>query len=427
MPPAGRNSQPNSQDIIANLLSEARHLVSRERTTEDDNLLQIQQVIEAAQWELRRLRLHTELERFRAREEVEMDVRDISMNNVRRGHDIMNDGEGSGHSSPDYESGGIISTMARMGQIIITLPRDSAESEGEATDETVQTNRSTTELDSNLGDATDWTLAGLHEVLQQLPEHGDTWRLAETMAGLPPIQTERSGTDEEALPSDDAVDSGPDLIGRLVRYRNDHNDMVHLTRREVGNTTVESSTTGETPTVPSGRSLVYTDFSRLRREQPYVNFTDSRVGQAASTNTPNPGHNLDQTTRNRDSWVIRLSLDTHGENLLSETDGESSESSEEDFDALTPLPSPPPSPPALSRETTPLSSTGATVGSEIVLEETKNGSAEEEQLSFSKERRAQLMAAMNADIAKHSQEREWAFYREQGYSLLPRIHCPELV
>ena len=37
------------------------------------------------------------------------------------------------------------------------------------------------------------------------------------------------------------------------------------------------------------------------------------------------------------------------------------------------------------------------------------------------------MAEMNVDIARYSQQREWAFYREHGYGVLPRAKPPEPV
>ncbi len=39
--------------------------------------------------------------------------------------------------------------------------------------------------------------------------------------------------------------------------------------------------------------------------------------------------------------------------------------------------------------------------------------------------RSELLAAMNTDIARYSQESEWAFYREHGYGVLPVMNETE--
>ncbi|KAN0115276.1 hypothetical protein V8E51_004820 [Hyaloscypha variabilis] len=420
MPPANRR---NSQDIIADLLSEARHLVSRERTTEEDNLLQLQQVIEAAQRELRRLRLHAEGGRLRVREDVQTDVgENTGMHDFRGRRGETNDTERD--SSPDDGSGGVISAMVRVGQINITHPGENADLGNQTRAEDNQTNGPPTELDLNLGEGTDWMLAGLDEVLQQLPENEARGRLAEPVAGLPLVQTGRAGTDEEAPPNHDTGNSGPNLSSGSVGVPTDQDGIVQLTRREDGNTSIESSAIDGTPGVPSGRSMLYTELSRPGREESFVNFTDA-ARRAAASNAANPGNRLHQMSRGDDTWVIRLPLETERESLSQGAEQESNDSSEEDLDALTPLPSPPPSPPLRSHETASLSSTAATAGSEFLLEEAGNGSKKEEQMCFSKERKAQLMAAMNADIARYSQGREWEYYRQHGYGVLPRIHYPE--
>jgi hypothetical protein len=420
MPPA---NQRNSQDIIADLLSEAHHLVLRERTTEDDNLLQIQQIIEAAQRELRRLRLHTEGGRLRAREEVQTDVgENTGTHDFRRSRGARIDA--GSDSPPDDGSGGVISAMVRAGQINITSPGENAGFGNQTRAEDNQTNVPPTELDLNLAEGTDRMLAGLDEVLQQLPENEARGRLAEPVPGLPLVQTRRAGTDEEAPLNHDTDNSGPNLNGGSVRVPTDQDGTVQLTRREDGNITIESSATDGTLGIPSGRSMLYTEPSRQGREQSFANSTDA-ASRAAVSNAANPGNRLHQMSRGADTWVLRLPLETERESLSPETEQESNGSSEEDLDALTPLPSPPPSPPLRSHETASLSSTAATAGSEFVLEEAENGPKKEEQTCFSKERKAQLMAAMNADIARYSQVREWEFYRQHGYGVLPRIHYPE--
>jgi len=195
----------------------------------------------------------------------------------------------------------------------------------------------------------------------------------------------------------------------------------NLMRREVRNPLTEFPPAERDVVNSPGQPLIYTD---LGRRQSFIDITGRRVRSTTSSNAPNPQDSLNQITRDEDSWVIRPRPSAQEEKVSTRTDGESSDTSEEYFDALTPLPSPPPSPPIPTHERTSVSSTGATIGSEAVLgEATKE--AKKEDVSFSKERRARLLAEMNADIARHSQEREWAFYREQGYSVLPRIHYPE--
>lgn len=66
MPSTSSDERLHSHDIVVDLLSEARHLVVRDRAGEEDNLLQIQQAIEAAQRELRRLHFRSSVEEFRA-------------------------------------------------------------------------------------------------------------------------------------------------------------------------------------------------------------------------------------------------------------------------------------------------------------------------------------------------------------------------
>lgn len=268
----------------------------------------------------------------------------------------------------------MIPATARLRRVVIVIePTDSPESGVAARNENTEPDGARTEVDLNLEDPAEWMLAGLNDVLQQLDEH--------------------------------EVASG----------RGD------LTRREERNSAAEDGVRVISP----GRPLLYTDLSRLQREHSSVNFTDRGVRRATSSNVPNSPQVL--RVRDGDSWVVTPGPDAQGQRLATETDGESSENSEEEIDALTPLPSPPLSPPLLNHERASLSSTGATVESEIVPGERKKEPAKEEDLSFSKERSAKLIAEMNTDIARHSQEREWAFYREQGYGVLPRIHYPEMV
>jgi hypothetical protein len=160
-----------------------------------------------------------------------------------------------------------------------------------------------------------------------------------------------------------------------------------------------------------------------------VDFTDRRLGRATPSSLPDPGNVRDQLPSDGESWVIRPSLSTQEERSATANDEDPSLGSDEDLSGITPLPTPPQSPSAsLRREATSLnSSTGAIVGSEVEGEEAREQLLIEKQSPFTKERRAQLMAEMNVDIARYSQQREWAFYREHGYGVLPRAKSPEPV
>ena len=415
MPSASSTESQNSQGI-ADLLSEARHLITRERTTEDDNLLQIQQVIEAAQRELRRLRIHEEVETLRSRQEPA----EIGVDDTESRSSSTDGGEGS----PDDGSGGIISAMAATGQINIIRPGHDPESGGETRNGAVQPNAPLNELDLYLGHTTAWAMAGLGEVLQQLPGHGDTWGAAEPISGMPLIQRE-SNRSEEGVPNNSTVENGLRSNNDGVRPTDERDFGMEVTRRGVGNTVEDSpSTEGDSVDRP-GNSLIYTDLSRLRREQSFINFTDWRVGRATSSNALDPGNILDRPPGDGDSWAIRPTPATQ-QTAVAGNEEESSEMSEEDLGELTPLPSPPqPAPASQNRETTSLSSTGATAGTGGVPEKVKEKPTKEPRSPFTKETRAGLMAAMSADITRYSQEREWAFYQDNGYCLLPRTNSPE--
>jgi hypothetical protein len=413
MPSASSTESPNSQGI-ADLLSEARHLITRERTTEDDNLLQIQQVIEAAQRELRRLRIHEEVETFRSRQEPA----EIGANDTESRNSSTDSGEGS----PGDGSGGIISAMATTGQINIIRPGRDPESGGETRDGVVQPNTPLTELDLYLGHTTAWAMAGLGEVLQQLPEHGDTWGAAEA-SGMPLIQRE-SNRSEQRVPNDGTIENGLRSNNDGVRPTDERDFGMEVTRREVRNTVEDSPSTEGDSVDRSGNSLIYTDLSRLHREQSFINFTDRRVGRATSSNALDPGNILDRPPGDGDSWAIRSTPATQ-QTAVAENEEESNEMSEEDLGELTPLPTPPqPAPASQNRETASFSSTGATAGTEGVLEKMIEKPTKELESPFTKERRAGLMAAMSADITRYAQEREWAFYQDNGYCLLPRTNSP---
>jgi len=414
MASASSTESPNSQDI-ADLLSEARHLITRERTTDDDNLLQIQQVIEAAQRELRRLRIREEVDTLRSWHEPA----EIGVNDTESRNSSTDGGEGS----PDDGSRGIISAMTTTGQINITRSGHDPESGGETRDGAVQPNAPLTELDLYLGHTTAWAMAGLGEVLQQIPGHGDTWGAAEE-SGMPLIQRE-SNRSEERLPNDGTIENGLRSNNDGVRPTDERDFGTEVRRREVRNTVEDSPSTEGVSVDRSGNSLIYTDLSRLRREQSFTTFTDRRVGRATSSNALDPGNILDGPPGDRDSWVIRPTPASQ-QTAVAENEEESSEMSEEDLGELTPLPSPPqPAPESQNRETASFSSIKATAGTEGVLGKVKEESTRELGSPFTKERRAVLMTAMSADITRYSQEREWAFYQGNGYCLLPRTNSPE--
>jgi hypothetical protein len=152
MPDTGNAVHSDSNDIIADLLSEARHLISRERTTGDDNLLQIQQVIEAAQRELCRLRLREEVERVHFRQEPKSVETIIDVGTSINGeNESRNNSSDGGEGPPDDASEGVISAMATTGQINIIPARQEAESRGEMRAEAIQTDTPLTEIDLYFG------------------------------------------------------------------------------------------------------------------------------------------------------------------------------------------------------------------------------------------------------------------------------------
>lgn len=221
--------------------------------------------------------------------------------------------------------------------------------------------------------------------------------------------------------------NGPSSSIDRARSPDEQEGGAELTRPEDENAHGTAPSTRNAAVDATDRSMVNTDLSRLRREQSFVNFTDRRVGRATSSNLPNPGKILDQMPQDGDTWVIRPRTSIQEERSTTANEGGSRVGSDEDLSEVTPLLSLPGSPPAsLRRETASLSSTGATAG-DSVMEEAKVEPAKPEQSPFTKERRAQLMAVMAADIARYSQEREWEFYREHGYGVLPKVGTPEPV
>jgi hypothetical protein len=191
MPSASGIERPDSFDIITDLLLEARHLISRERMTDDNNLLQIQQIIEAAQRELRRLRLRSEVERlFTVDEAVDIGVDGIESDDSG-GRASRSSSEDAGGLSPEDASGGVISTMARTRQIFITRSGQTQGPDAETRGEAVATNESPTEFDlSSLRDRTDWTPAAQQELRQHTPGHEATGPPAEFSSQVNQIQGE---------------------------------------------------------------------------------------------------------------------------------------------------------------------------------------------------------------------------------------------
>lgn len=102
--------------------------------TDDNNLLQIQQVIEAAQRELRRLCLRSEVDRlFAVHEAIDASVNGIESDDSG-GRESRNSSEDAG-LSPDDASGGVISMMASTRQIFITRSGQSQEPNAETRQE----------------------------------------------------------------------------------------------------------------------------------------------------------------------------------------------------------------------------------------------------------------------------------------------------
>lgn len=190
--------------------------------------------------------------------------------------------------------------LAGMGQINITPARQSAESSNETGAAEVQTNAPPNELELYLGHTSAWTFAGLEEVLQQLPGHEDTWRPAESTSGVPLIQAQSNSP--EGLPNNGAGESGPRSADDGAGSASEQDAGTQRTGREAESISMVTGTIENVSVDPSGRPLVYTDLSRLRREQSFVNFTDQRVGRATTLNAPNPG-NI-RNLRPGDSWAI---------------------------------------------------------------------------------------------------------------------------
>jgi hypothetical protein len=213
--------RPGSHELVADLLSEARNLISRERTVEENNLLQIQHVIEAAQRELRRLRIRSEVDRFFAvGEAADAAVDGVDTDDSGEGTENRNDLDDAGNGSPDDGSGGVISAMASTGQICIIRPEQSRVSGAETRAEAVQTNAPLTEIDLYIGRTTAWTLPEFEELLQQIPGHEDTWIPAESSVEERQGQTESRPTEEAAEQIENAGVNGPSSsLDRECCYR----------------------------------------------------------------------------------------------------------------------------------------------------------------------------------------------------------------
>jgi hypothetical protein len=427
MPSASGIERPDSFDIITDLLLEARHLISRERMTDDNNLLQIQQIIEAAQRELRRLRLRSEVERlFTVDEAVDIGVDGIESDDSG-GRASRSSSEDAGGLSPEDASGGVISTMARTRQIFITRSGQTQGPDAETRGEAVATNESPTEFDlSSLRDRTDWTPAAQQELRQHTPGHEATGPPAEFSSQVNQIQRELHQINGHAQLSDDVAVAGLDSVVDELAFAASPDGQEGATRgarQEVANNAAVSSV--ERP----GQSSLFMISSGLRRESSFVDFTDRRLGRATPSRLPDPGNVRDELPSGGESWVIRPRPSTQEERSATASDEDPSLGSDEDLSGITPLPTPPQSPSAsLRREATSLnSSTAAIVGSEVEGEEAREQPLNEKQSPFTKETRAQLMAEMNADIARYSQQREWAFYREHGNGALLRAEPPEPV
>ncbi len=401
MPSASSVERPDSFEVIADLLLEARHLISRERMTDDNNLLQIQQVIKAAQRELRQVRLRSEVERlFVVDEAVDVGVDGIESDDSG-GRESRNRLEDAGELSPDDASGGVISTMVNMRQIFIIRSGQSQEPNAETRQEAMQTNEPLTELDLSLGDRPDRTLAGPQELQQQTPGHDAT----EFSSQVQQVQRELDQINGHAQQSDDVAVAG---LGSGV---DELTSPASLDEQE-------GATRGTRQGLEYNAAIAWimaesTGSNGLQRERSFLDFLDRQLGLATPSSLPERGNVLDRTPGVGDSWVKRSGSGTQEQILATANDEEPSFDSGEDLSEITPLPSPARSLHApLRRGTAPLNSTtGAIDGSELVVEEVK------EQPPVTKERRARLMAEMNADIARHSQQREWAFYREHGYGV----------
>jgi len=405
--------------------------------TDDNNLLQIQQIIEAAQRELRRLHIRSEVERlFTVDEAVDIGVDGIESDDSG-GRASRNSSEDAGGLLPEDASGGVISTMARTRQIFITRSGQTQGPDAESRQEAVATNESPTEVDLSLRDRTDWTRAGQQELRQHTPGHEATGPPAEFSSQVNQIQRELHQINGHAQLSDDVAVAGLDSVVDELAFAASPDGQEGATRgarQEVANISAVSSVnvslfTEDASVERTGQSSLFTDSSSLRRESSFVDFTDRRLGRATPSSLPDPENARDQLPSGGESWVIRPRPSTQEERSATANDEDPSLGSDEDLSGITPLPTPPQSPSAsLRREAISLnSSTGAIVGSEVEGEEAREQPLKEKQSPFTKERRAQLMAEMNVDIARYSQQREWAFYREHGYGVFPRAEPPEPV
>jgi hypothetical protein len=430
MPSASSVDRPHSHEIIIDLLSEARHLVVRERAMENNNLLQIQQVIEAAQRELRLLRIRSSVETIGV---TEAQVRTREEGNEVGESGQEYDGRNYSHNARDVSTDGESDRVALMTVTVEQTPIDSAgqpsDSSEQSRAEEAQSDTPLNELDLYLGHSTSWTLPNFERLLQRLPGHEDTWRPAVSAPETQQTQTQRGiSVDEGAAHGHFAEDSSSES-NEGVRPTSEEEVVVNSIRTEVEDIDPGSPSAGlDFFDTTTGRPLVYTDLSHLQRRQSFVNFTDRRLGRATSSSLPDPGNVLDQTPRDENTSTITSTSGTAGGSETTESEEDSSGSSSyEDLGAVTPLPTPPRSPiPTLHRENASISSTGATAGSPVGQEEGQEEPEKKEQSPFSKERRAQLMAAMTADIVRYSQARELDFYQEHGYCIFPKAESPDL-
>jgi hypothetical protein len=322
MPSPRSVERSNSHDDVVDLLSEARRLVVRNRAGEEDNLVQIQQVIEAAQRELRLNRFRSSIENLRAitvQAGLSAEVDAVEESNLQEIEGHSNDGiNGSTH---DEEANIALLTAS--------------------------------------------------------------------------VDEEEDGVD---LVISDVEDTDPGLPSLELFF-------IGL----------------------SGSPLVYTDLSRLQRSRSFVDFVDTRLRLTTSSNVPVLRSTLAMIPRDGDTWTRTPALGVEEEREVIENDDDpfSGGRSYTILSTVSPLPTPPRSPAATGhRDNTPVSSAGATAGSSVALEERQNEGGVKDQPPFTKERRAQLMAAMTADVGRYSQEREWALYQDQGYCVFPSVESP---
>jgi hypothetical protein len=291
--------------------------------------------------------------------------------------------------------------------------------------EEAQSDAPLTELELYLGRSTSWTLPNSEGLLQGLPGHDDTWRPAVSASENQYAQTPARIAGSDDAPNGDVSEDNSSSNDQGIRFVGQEENGENSARTEIGNVDQESPSAGLAFFDPTGRSLVYTDLSRLQRAQSFVTFTERHLSRATSSGLPDLGNILDQTPRDGNSPIITPESEAVGESRMADNEEDSNESSYEDLGAVTPLPTPPRSPVStLHRETASITSTGATAGSSVGQEDRQEEPMKTEQSPFTKERRAQLIAVMTVDIARYSQEREWSFYQEHGYCLFPKSESP---